>query len=97
MFVLRDFLLLILESRCASPAGPYFLLLRQKKVSQEKATRAVRRRFASVHSLLRFWRELRNSPLLRKASDTSSPYFRQPLPLLGSLHGGLKSTRRCAR
>jgi hypothetical protein len=65
-----------------SPAASHFLLLRQKKVTKEKAT-PVCRRFA-VPCVARLVRRLRNSRCALKQSSPKSPD--QP-PLLGGAQG----------
>jgi hypothetical protein len=76
-----------------SPTASHFLLLRQKKVTQEKAT-PVRRRFA-VPCVARLVRRLRNSRYALRQSSPTSPD--QPA-LLGGAQGIEKpKTVLCAR
>jgi hypothetical protein len=66
-----------------SPAASHFLLLRQNKVTQEKAT-PVCRAFG-VPCVARLVRRLRNSHSVLRQSSPTSP---DQSPLLGGAQGG---------
>ena len=75
-----------------SPTASHFLLLRQKKVTKEKATPACRP--FGVPCVARLVRRLRNS---RYALRQSSPTTPDQSPLLGGAQGKERQRRFCVR